>query len=291
MRSYLPSIILFAGLILLILFMMPSPMFKLFRQEVQQELARHPPAPQGVFTEMDIKPLPEPVQRYFRTCGWLGKPKMSNATIAINQMKLKMDLNKDFVSVKSYQFNSVAAPVRLAYLKSAMYGFIPFSGRDRYQDGIGHMYIKLLRYFPVVDLKGIEMDRAALVTVLAETFLAPSYALQPYISWTPIDANTASASLTDGNIKVSGTFYFDDASEFVRFETMDRYMTQKDGSMKQTKWVATVSDYVGRNGVRVPSRMSAAWQTENGLKEYAQRNIEDVRYDVETIDEVLFKNH
>ncbi|HZG01303.1 MAG TPA: DUF6544 family protein [Chitinophagales bacterium] len=262
-------------------------MFKLFKSEVQRELFKHPPSRQGVFTEQDIAPLPLPVQRYFRVCNWLGKPKMTNASIRIADMQLKMDLDNDFMPVKSFQFNSVTEPVRLAYLKATMFGMLPFSGRDKYQDGVGHMYIKLVNAIPVVDLKGNEMNKAALATTLAETFLAPNYALQPYVEWTAVDETTAKATLTHHGISVSGVFHFNEAGEFTRFETNDRYMTRKDGSMKQTKWIAAVENYEERNGVRIATTMTAWWETENGLKQYAKMKIADVKFDVTAVDEVI----
>jgi hypothetical protein len=212
---------------------------------------------------------------------------MTNAAIEIKDMQLRMNLKADFARVRSYQFNSVARPVRLVYLKTRIAGIIPVCGRDRYQDGAGHMWIRM-GFFPLADLRGEEMNRAALVTVLAETFIAPAFALKPCIRWTPLNDYSASATLTDGSTSVQGTFYFNEVGEFVRFETMDRSLAQKDGSMKRSRWVATLGDYSERNGVRVAGRMSALRETPGGLREYARMTIGDVRYDVRTFEEVLF---
>ncbi len=43
--------------------------------EVRKELARYSNRPHEVITEKDIASLPEPVQKYFRHCGYLGKEK------------------------------------------------------------------------------------------------------------------------------------------------------------------------------------------------------------------------
>jgi hypothetical protein len=262
-------------------------MLKLFKREVAQELFKHPPVQKDVFSELDLTGLPESVQRYFHVCGWVGKSKMSNASIAIKDMQLKMDMDKDFIPVRSYQFNSVVTPVRIAYMKASMFGFIAFCGRDKYQEE-GHMYISLMNLFPVAKLKGPEMDRSALVTVLAETFIAPSYALQSYIKWQSIDNKTASAMLTHNNTSVSGVFHFSDNGELKCFETADRYMTRKDGSMKQARWVAQLSNYQEKAGVRIATEMSACWEVDGNLKQYAQMKIADVRYDIHSVDEVLF---
>lgn len=283
--SWTVPIILLA---LLTINIIPSPMLKLFRREVQQELKNHPALQQGKFSEAELASLPEPVKRYFKVCGWIGKPKMSNTAIHITDMQLKMDLEKDFVRVRSYQFNSVAEPVRIAYMRATMYGVIPFSGRDKYQNGAGHMYIKVMNLITAVDSKGPEMDKSALVTVLAETFLAPSYALQPYISWEPVDARTAKATLTFNDTSVSGTFHFNAEGELERFETADRYMSQKDGSQKRSKWLVSYGNYQERNGVRIATEMSAYWEIDGRLKQYAKMRIAEARYDVRSVEEVMF---
>jgi hypothetical protein len=264
-------------------------MLKLFRNEVRQELRRCPPTAQGVFAEADLANLPAPVRRYLQLCGWIGKPKMSNAALAIGDMKLRMDLDKGYMPVRSYQFNSVSRPARIAYLKASMFGMIPFAGRDKYQAGEGHMYIKLLNLVPIVNLKGTELDKSALVTLLAETFLAPSYALQPYIRWEQIDPNTARATLTDNGVSVSGVFYFKDSGELARFETNDRYLSQKDDSQKQTKWKVDILAHRRLHDINFPTDMSAWWFVDGSWKQYAQLRILDVRYDVKEVDAVMFQ--
>jgi hypothetical protein len=262
-------------------------MLNLFKREIERELKKHPVTNRGTFTEKDLFLLPHPVKRYFIESGWIGKPQMSNASIQISQMELKMKLEGKFSSVTSYQFNSVAEPVRLAFMKSKMLGVFPYSGRDKFQDGEGNMLVKLFDLFPVINLKGMEMNKSALVTVLAETFLAPSYALQPYIRWTQVDDHSAIASLTFNNISVSGAFHFNDKAELMRFETTDRYMTKKDGSMTQMKWIASMGNYKIIDGIRIATEMSAGWETEDGFKEYARMVIENIKFDICNTSQVI----
>lgn len=62
-------------------------------------------------------------------------------------------------------------------------GVIPFEGRDIYRGGRGHMLGKILNLLKVVDAQDPEIAQSALVTLFAEAFLVPSYALQSYITW------------------------------------------------------------------------------------------------------------
>ena len=84
-------------------------------------------------------------------------------------------------------------------MKNAIMGIFPFEGRDKYQDGHGNMLIKLLKAITVVDAKSKEMDQSALVTVLAESLIVPTYALRQYIKWTALDANSAGAEIEYNN--------------------------------------------------------------------------------------------
>jgi hypothetical protein len=128
-------------------------------------------------------------------------------------------------------------------MESHIWGLFPFEGRDKYQDGHGNMLIKLMKLFTVADDKGKEMDESALVTILAEALIVPSYALQSYITWMAIDSMAAKATIRFRETEVSGVFYFNEAGENIRFETNDRYQSQKDGSHKKIKWIAVPGNY------------------------------------------------
>src|SRR5690554_7264697 len=68
------------------LYMGGVPMKTLFTSEVQTELSKSTFA-KDVFTENDIAELPEPVQRYFRTSGFIGKRKMANAKVVYKDVE------------------------------------------------------------------------------------------------------------------------------------------------------------------------------------------------------------
>jgi hypothetical protein len=253
---------------------------KLYLSEIKTELAKHPPSSRDTITEKDIASLPEPVQRYFKYCGYLGKEKMTNARIEWQDFSLRLDPKKDWMNAECYQFNSVPEPTRIVYMESHIWGLFPFEGRDKYQDGHGNMLIKLLKLFTVADDKGKEMDESALVTVLAEALIVPSYALQSYITWTAVDSTSAKATIRFRETEVGGVFYFNQAGENIRFETNDRYQSQKDGSHKKIKWSAVPGNYQEKRGIRFPTSISAIWKTEGGDHEYVRGTISNIEFDV-----------
>lgn len=167
------------------------------------------------------------------------------------------------MKLKTTQFNSVEDPFRIAYMKARMFGVIPFEGRDIYFSGLGHMYGKVANLFTVFDEKEREIAQSALVIILAETLLVSGYALADYITWEPIDENSAKARLVHNGIDVSGVFYFNDVGEMKRFVTNDRYYLHPGKGNLRTPFSAGVGDYKQQEGLRIPGSLMAIWHLEN----------------------------
>jgi len=233
-----------------------------------------------VMSTEDISHLPAPVQRYFEHCGFIGKPVPMNAEVVWAESFIRMRPDKDWMKLKTIQFNSVEELFRIAYMKANMFGFIPFEGRDIYANGQGHMYGKIANLITVFDEKQREIGQSALIVILAEALLVPGYALADYIHWEPIDDNSALARITHNGYDVSGVFYFNDNSEFIRFETNDRYYLSPDHGNILTEFIATISDYKTQGDYIIPGSMVAAWQLDSGLYEYWKGNISKVRYNI-----------
>lgn len=141
MKTLLKSIcvlIVICGIVIVLLLGENTPMKNMFLSEVQTEIDKST-ANQEVFTEADISDLPEPVQRYFRYCGYIGKEKIVNAKLIFKDVKFKMGVDKPWFNLKYEQYNFVNKPPRIVYMYTKMFGVIPFEGRDRYLNGQGNM--------------------------------------------------------------------------------------------------------------------------------------------------------
>jgi hypothetical protein len=252
-------------------------MENLFQSELDKELNKYKELGKAFISEKDIASLPAPVQQYFRYAGLIGKEKAHFAFIEWEEFFLKMDPEKDWTEMQCVQYNFVDEPARLAYMKTKIGGIIPFEGRDKYQDGHGNMLIKMIKLVTLGNSKGKEMDDAALVTILAEALFVPSYALQPYISWSPIDDHSAKATIRNGATEVSGIFHFDDSGACIRFDTSDRYFAEKDGSYTKTKWSAIIGKYIEKNGIRIPSEVSSVWHLDKGDYQYFKGKLADIK--------------
>lgn len=252
----------------------------LFLAEIEEEINKFPPCDMHLLTEKDIENLPTPVKNCIRNSGYIGKPQMVNAKISWKNVYLKRNERANSLKLQCYQFNSVAEPCRIVYMKSRLAWLFPFEGRDKYQNGKGNMLIKLLILFTIADSKCWEMDISALVTTLAETLLLPSQALQPYIKWSSSGDYKAKAVIEFGGNRASGIFEFNEKFEMTRFYTEDRYQSQKDNTQKNVHWAVIAENYIEKNGIRFPSAFKAVWYQDNGNLEYFKGNIESIDYNI-----------
>ena len=258
----------------------------IFHREIEEDIKKYSKniVLKEIFTDKDIIQLPDPVQRYFKHCGYIGKEKMVNAQIEYDNAYLKMSQKQKWIKIQCMQYNSVHEPTRIIYMKSKILGIFSFEGRDTYRNGYGNMIIRLLKRFTVGDALGKEMDASALVTVLAEVFLVPSYALQPYVKWQSIDDNSAGATLIFNETKVRAVFHFNSLGEMIRIDTDDRYFTEKDGTYTNVKWSGLMSNYIKKDGIKFPSEFKGVWHFNDGDFEYFLGKISNLKFNVSSQD-------
>lgn len=274
-------IFIFISIILFIFILSScSSIKKTFDKEVEKEINKFSYNDFEFFTEEEISYLPEPVQKYFRYCGYLGKIKMINAKVEWEEFNLKLSPDKNWMDTKVVQLNSIPEPARIVYMKTHLFKFIKFEGRDKFQNGYGSMKGKLANIINIFDEENSYMDQSALVTVLSEALFIPNYALQDYITWEEIDENKSKATIKYNNIKASGIFYFDNDGKFYKFYTEDRYYNEGDNN-KLVPWVIYVDNYQTINDIKIANEVRASWLLENQEYEYFKGKISNVIFNVE----------
>ncbi|NLT58975.1 MAG: hypothetical protein GXX99_08445 [Clostridiales bacterium] len=215
-----------------------------------------------VFTEQDIAGLPLPVQNYFRHCGYLGTPKMAYMRASLTDVDFVMSAKKT-LKIDYSQFNLVQRPERFALISSSLYG-IPFEGLDAYENGRGSMKGVLAKWIPLFDQRGEDMDRACLVTWLAECLMFPNAALQEFVAWKPIDDTHAQATITWEGLSASGVFTFAESGELQAFRTGDRVAVDMQGNRTLADWSAYLREYREVSGILQPTVIQSVWHYPEG---------------------------
>lgn len=217
----------------------------------------------GVFTVEELQGYPQAVQDFFIKGGYIGKKKMSGLKAYFPDTPFSLGVGKPMVTIDYTQLNKADSPERYAQISSRIYG-LPFEGLDSYGEGKGAMEGYLAKFIRLFSQKGDYMDRASLVTYLAEAFFLPTVALSETVTYEQIDALHVKATMKAYGMEVSGVFTFLESGEMVKFTTNDRMAASFDGKLEQIPWSAECSEYTTVDGIRLPGRLKATWHYPEG---------------------------
>ncbi len=229
-----------------------------------------------IVTEYDIARLPDPVQRWLRNSGVVGKPFLfAGEVVQTAEMKMKPD-QKNWMRARALQYTTLEKPAFIWSVKVYVNNFLDFTGRDKLEDGKAEMLIKLISLITVVNEKGEKLDEGAIQRYLGEMVWFPTLALSPFIQWEEVDENSAKATMSYKGKSGSGTFYFNSRGDFIKFSAM-RYKDNVSNA-KKFEWVLLVDEYKTFDGVRVPSKMTATWKLKEGDWTWLRLKIDNLKY-------------
>ena len=279
---------LLAGLLLVLMgglfvwFRLPySPLAQSFHQDTKKVKAQQPMV-RATMSREKMAVLPEVIQRYLLHCGYQDQPLMRWMTVRFEDVAFYQNPDEPALTIDYTQVNTAAKPVRLAFIDSSYYG-VSFEGYDYYLHGEGRMKGVLGKVVPLFDQRGVEMDRAALVTYLAESIFMPSALLSDAFRFEEIDAHTVRARLTAYGQTVSGLFTFNDDAEMTSFTTNDRSLTEDDGTMTPTPWTMRCDDYrassAGAGDILQPTTFRITWHLADGDFTYFDGKVKAITYD------------
>ncbi len=104
----------------------------------------------------------------------------------------------------------------------------------------------------------------------------PTLAVSPYIKWEKINEFSAEATMEYMGTSGSGTFYFNEEGDFIKFIALRFQGNEPDSERKE--WVLTVDDYKVFDGIKVPSQMKATWILDDLDWTWLELEIVDMEY-------------
>ncbi len=230
-----------------------------------------------VVTKEMLNGLPPIVQKWLERSNVIGKEVIYSVYLKqIGEMRTTFD--GKWMPVKAEQWFKTEKPgfIWIADVKAAP--GIHLTGKDKYENGKGHMLIKLLSLITVADTKGKEIDQGTMVRYLAEIVWFPSAALNDYIQWKQIDSTTVKATMTYSGITASGLFKFDANGDVVSFEAK-RYYDRKGGTTLED-WFIQIepNNYKEFEGIRIPIRSIVTWKLKEGNFTWYKLEITNIHY-------------
>ena len=213
-----------------------------------------------VYTREDFESLPPLLRAYIEECGYIGSPRKSILQMEYKKVDFSLGQNRPKLRIDYSQVDFANAPVRLAFIDSKMFG-VPFQGYDYFVNGKGGMKGVLAKSFQLFDQTGEQMDKAALVTYLAEIIFLPEALLQNFVSFNQLDSHRVEACIEYKGLKACGIYHFNDAHEMIYFSTDERGQTSSDGNIKNIPWEAQCREYkLYSDGIKRPTVFRAVWK-------------------------------
>ncbi len=228
-----------------------------------------------IVNEDMLSHLPEPVQRYMRWTGVVGRPWIRTAYVR-QEGRFRQALDKPWMPMKAEQIFTVEPPGLLWQARFRMFGLPLMHARDMYKNGEGHMFGKAAGLFTLFDDRSEKLTLGTQIRYLSEMIWFPIAYLGDHITWTAIDDRSADVALTDHGRTVSGRMFFDEFGRPVTFETM-RYR-EMNGEYVLAPWHTPNLEYGQRGGLNTPVRGEVYWIMPEGKLTYGDFKIIEVEY-------------
>lgn len=246
---------------------------------VAEELARNQEADNAPLTEADLAALPAPVQRYVRASGAIGRPRPRSMRLDMDAVMIRKPGGPGMPATSS-QVNVFDRPSRLFLMKARMFG-LPVRALHLYRGEDATFQVRVASLVNMVNVRGDEISSSETVTVLNDMCaFAPGALADPRLTWGAIDERTAGVTFTNGSRCVTATLVFNDLDELVDFWSDDR-PEGGDGHFVPARWNTPLSDYRVIDGLRLPTRGSAAYARPDGPFTYGEFTLRSIVYDVD----------
>ena len=231
-----------------------------------------------VITEADLAPLPDPVQRYLRYAGVVDKPQVRCVRVKQSGL-LRTAPTQNWMPIQAVQYTTLAGSLSRTWYAEAKKGPLTLMrGYDRYDNGSGHMLIKLFSLFSVADVRGPEIDISALIIFFNDMVMWPTAFLDKSFTWEAINATSARATLRLFDRQASAILYFNERAELINFVTGERYRSVGKEQLR-TQWSTPLRNHREVNGFRIPTGGPAIWHLPEGEFEYIQIKLDEILYD------------
>ncbi len=228
-----------------------------------------------IITEEMLQGLPSPVQRYLRYSGVIGKPWTN--TVYLKQVgQMKTTPEGKWFPIVAEEYYSTNPPAFIWHVWGPKQWLPVIQGRDKYQNGEGELFIKLISIFPVANAKSEELDQGAMMRYLNEMMWFPTAFLGDNVTWKYIDENSAEVTLFASDKSVSAVIYFDNEGKLVNFVAQRYYSANSGFSLE--KWETPISEYGQINGFNLPTKGSAVWKLNSGDCKYIDISVDEIIY-------------
>lgn len=250
--------------------------------EIRQQIEDAHSGPETVISESDIAGLPEPVQRYVRYAGVVGKSHIRFVRLRYEGF-FRRSPEKKWGVLNAEQTYTTDPPSLIFH---AAMGTSPIGRilvRERYKDGKGNFLLQLWPGITIANVIDEKTDIDMAIRYLNEMVWFPTAYVKPYNQWEAIDTNTAKVTHSYQGVTVSAIVSINDRGEMVKF--VGQKHIGVDGSLSGKKrmiaeWTVILREYEERLGFQVPTSGEAIFHLHSGDFEYIKiSGLPEIEYD------------
>lgn len=244
-----------------------------FRRAVDVRKRRPAFVPEDPVTEADLIPLPEPLRRYLRVTGTIGRPHVRDFRVD-TRGRIRASADQPWMPFTSTQRNFVGEPARF-FLMNATRGVFPVDVFHAFENGAASMRVRLLSLLQLVHARGPELTRSETVTLFNDLCVfAPGALIDAPVRWEPVDESKARGHYTLGENTVSADLIFDDEGRLIDFVSGDRSEATGDyAGFVRHPWSTPLGDYRDFGGLTLASRGEGRWLPVDGAFTYIELEV------------------
>ncbi|MEM8848108.1 MAG: DUF6544 family protein [Bacteroidota bacterium] len=216
-------------------------------------------------TQEHLQHLPQIVRQYVLKAGVLGKCLDCHAILK-QSGTIKQKKNKRWMAFTAKQFMSTK-PLGFVWAARSF----PIFVIDKSIEGEGATNVSMLGYLPLVSEQTIKTNQSALARCLGELALYPIGFLNENIDWEILDDKSVKAKIVQNGTSAEGIFYFNDKG------LIDRFVTHRYRGDSLEEFTGRVNAYEQKDGLLVPTELSATWNLVEGDFEYFNCKITDYK--------------
>lgn len=227
-------------------------------------------------TAADLSELPDPIARYLRFAGVVGRRRIAGARLE-QTGEFRRGADGSWMSTEATQHVSTNPPGFVWDATIEMMPAVPFRVRDQLRGGRGRMLGAVAGTFPVVDASGPELDQGTLMRFLGEAVWYPTVFLDEYVSWESIDENRAHLTARVDDTEISAVCHVDEEGALRKFAGERDF--ECDGDYTLESWFGTHAEYREVDGLMVPTKSSASWELDEGTFEYVRLDVREIDFE------------
>lgn len=249
------------AIVIALVFTAPAMAFEKMAEREVAILKRRATPERILITENTIASLPLSVRRWMHRSNVVGKEN-ANIVCVVQKGTMRTRPEGKWMPFQAREYFSINPPSFVWMAKTRAAPLIPIAGRDKYQDGKGHMLIKPLFLFTAADRSGDEIDQSTLLRYLAEMAWLPQAAVSKYLKWESLGELRSRVTMSYEGVSASGVYHFNADGTIARFEAQ-RYF-DRGGVYSKEIWAVTVGGYKIIDNKFLPSSCQVTWKLKEG---------------------------